>query len=242
MNRIQRGRLAFDVKARQQRRQMVNNFIMEEKVQFDECDKIRDNEHSAKKSGKDSVDRLEDTIVLTKKINQKTNKLYADIASRTHQHRTQTTGLTRSVFKQQQERQHTDEFPPPAVSEPEPDNRVKIRGLNGFSSEKRIGQFGVMAPTLPSCKSTSKPMFASSEQNKRTEHCCSELIWQPSESSVGSAMKINRVRPKSSIMTKERHEHTMKNIKKHVRRDRDSEDMNSFIETRFLKKPEVVLL
>jgi hypothetical protein len=49
------------------------------------------------------------------------------------------------------------------------------------------------------------------------------------------------MRPKSSIMTKERHESTMKNIKKSVRRG-DSEFVDRFVEMRVLKKPEMIIL
>lgn len=56
----------------------------------------------------------------------------------------------------------------------------------------------------------------------------------PSETSIVSGK--GRVRPKSSIMTKERHESTMKNIRRNFRR-MEIEDLDSFVETRFLKRP-----
>lgn len=50
-----------------------------------------------------------------------------------------------------------------------------------------------------------------------------------------------RVRPKSSIMTKERHETTMKNIKKSLKRT-EIDNMDRFVETQVLKRPEMIIL
>ena len=222
INKIYGGRVGFDLKSRHKRRQMVNNF-MGDKIEFDDADRIDEGSREKDGKGKESSERLEETIILTKKINQRQSKQsYADVATRTHQQ--QRSGVISRSLPRQAERQHTDELP---VQPPPVDNRIKVRGLNAFCSEKRIGNIGVVAPVQTSSKSTiAKPMFMPSStphNNKKTESSgSSELIWHPSESTVSSAMKINRVRPKSSIMTKDRHEHTMKNIKKHIRRERDS--------------------
>ena len=117
------------------------------------------------------------------------------------------------------ERKYTEEEQP--VKDPP---KPKIKVLNGFCSEKKIGHAPLAMQSTPSSKPASKPMFLPTglhrEPSKRTEISCSEINWQPSESTMGSVNKIHRARPKSSIMSKDRHESTMKNIKKHARRDR----------------------
>lgn len=53
--------------------------------------------------------------------------------------------------------------------------------------------------------------------------------------------KMERLRPQSGIMSKQRHESTMKNIRKYYRKA-ETYEFDSFIETQILKKPEMIIL
>ena len=57
------------------------------------------------------------------------------------------------------------------------------------------------------------------QSNNRIDTSYTDLNKLPSENQISAINKIAaRVRPKSSIMTKDRHESTMKNIKKSMKR------------------------
>lgn len=109
----------------------------------------------------------------------------------------------------------------------------KITGMPIFSSNKRMQVINSGLQNSKSIKGLYAPCFSSIERkgehkktdislmredHKNTEMSVADVNRLSSENQLQGSGKVVRIRPKSSIMTKDRHESTMKNIKKSVRR------------------------
>ena len=220
-----------------------------------------------KEGGKVSEKSFQETLQFTKKItNSGESKKYVEAT-----HKTSYLNINSKDKKEKEACQLIKDRKDQFAKKEEPSGNLgeekdlmkreegqKITGMPIFSSNKRMQVINSALQNSKSIKGLYAPCFSSIERkgehkktdislmredHKNTEMSVADVNRLSSENQLQGSGKVVRIRPKSSIMTKDRHESTMKNIKKSVRR-LQMDDMDRFaeIETRVLKRPEMIIL